>query len=468
MRRRAATPHATGRDTVPGLQDRPGALDRAVRPHRLSLLLASGLLACGSTEPSKPAVNQPATPQVPATPPSVSSDPTPVTPPPPVDATRAATVARSINAFAVDLHRTLAHEPGDMVVSPASIALAFAMTHAGARGDTERDIARVFHFPAGEPARLQADFAATLAGWSVAREGQELAVANRLYGERTVKFAPAYLDLTRTVFATPLEAVDFKTAAEPARQNINRWVAGRTHDKIVDLIPGGGLSEATRLVLVNAVYFKATWDEPFQATRTEAAKFHGSAGERPVKLMQRTDTIHLAVVADAKIRLVELPYQGGLFSLVVVLPDARDGLRAVEEALNADALAGWVAGAAPQRVAVKLPRFKIEPGDPLRLRDVLSSLGMASAFGGAADFTGMAPASEAIRISEAVHKAFIAVDEHGTEAAAATAVMAKSGGMPPAGEPIEFTADHPFLFFIRDTKTGAILFMGRLDDPKPY
>ena len=437
-----------------------------MRPHRLSLFLASGLLACGSTEPSKPAAKQPATPQVPVTPPTVSPDPPPP-PTPPVDATRAATVARSINAFAVDLHRTLAHEPGDMFVSPASIALAFAMTHAGARGDTERDIARVLHFPAGDPAQLHREFAATLAGWSVAREGQELAVANRLYGERTVKFAPAYLDLTRTVFAAPLEAVDFKTAAEPARQNINRWVAGRTHDKILDLIPGGGLSKATRLVLVNAVYFKATWEDPFEATRTEAAKFHGSAGERPVKLMHRTDTIRLAVIADAKVRLVELPYQGALFSLVVVLPDARDGLRVVEEALNADALAGWVAGASPQRVALKLPRFKIEPGEPLRLRAVLSSLGMASAFGGAADFTGMAAASEAIRIDEAVHKAFIAVDEHGTEAAAATAVMAKGGGMPPADPPIEFTADHPFLFFIRDMKTGAILFMGRLADPKP-
>lgn len=434
-----------------------------MRPQTLSLLLASGLLACGSAEPTRPAAKQPSAPEVPVTAPTAAP---PTTPPAPVDPTRAATVAQSINRFAVDLYRNLAHTPGDMVVSPASISLAFAMTHAGARGETEKDIARVFHF-AGDPAALRGDFAATLAGWTVSREGQELAVANRLYGERTVKFEPAYLELTRGVFAAPLEMVDFKTAAEPARQNINGWVAARTHDKIKDLIPGGGLDASTRLVLVNAVYFKGTWDEPFKDFDTQPAKFLGSAGERPIKMMQRTDDLRLAVIADAKLRVLELPYTGELFSLVVVLPDAKDGLRAVEEALNADALTSWIDGAMPQLVTVKLPRFKIEPGDPLKLRSVLSDLGMASAFG-AADFTGMAPASEEIRISEAVHKAFIAVDESGTEAAAATAVMTKGGGMPPAQKPIEFTADHPFLFFIRDMKTGALLFMGRLADPIQY
>lgn len=430
----------------------------------LSLTLASALLACGSTESTKSTAKQPAAPEAPVTTPST---PTPATTPPPtVDPTRAATVAESINRFAVDLYRHLSKKPGDMVVSPASITLALAMTHAGARGETAKDIARVFHF-AGDADALHRDFAATLAGWTVSREGQELAVANRLYGERTVKFEPAFLDLTRGVFAAPLEPVDFKTAAESARQNINTWVAERTRDKIKDLIPGGGLDSSTVLVLVNAVYFKCTWDEPFRDFNTAPAKFFGGAGERTVKMMQRTDDLRLSVVPDAKVRVLELPYTGRQFSFVVVLPDAKDGLRAVEEALNADALASWIDGATPQRVTVKLPRFKIEPGEPLKLRSTLSDLGMASAFGGAADFTGMAPASEAVRISEAVHKAFIAVDESGTEAAAATAVMTKGGGPPPEDKPIEFTADHPFLFFIRDMKTGAMLFVGRLADPPP-
>lgn len=429
--------------------------------HRSTLLL-SGLLACGgpaTTRPDpKPGTTEPAVKTEPPAPAVVAA--------PPVDAKAAVGVAESINRFAVDLHRSLAHGQGDIFVSPASITLAFAMVHAGARGATEQDIARVFHF-GGDAARLHADFAATLAGWSVAREGQELAVANRLYGEQSVAFDGKYLELTRTVFGAPLATVDFLRKAEQERQQINFWVAQSTHDRIKDLIPAGGLNAATRLVIVNAVYFKATWDEQFKDFATQPAKFHTTGGERPVKMMHRTGSYRLATIADAKLQVLELPYQQGDFAMVIVLPDAHDGLRAVEEALNADALAGWISGAREQEVAVALPRFKIEPGDPLRLKETLSNLGMASAFGGG-DLTGMAPKSEGIFISEAVHKAFIAVDEAGTEAAAATAVMAKGGGPPPMKESVAFTADHPFLFLIRDTRSGAILFMGRLVEPKNY
>lgn len=440
--------------------------------HRRVPLLLSGLLACGGVaerpagEPG--AAQQPATGTSPAT-----ATPGPPGPAPavvavkPVDATQLARVPASINAFAVDLHRSLAHRPGDIFVSPASITLAFAMVHAGAAGATGQDIARVFHF-GGDVDELRRGFAATLSGWSVAREGQELAVANRLYGAQDVKFNVPFLELTRTVFAAPLVTVDFLGAAEAERGQINFWVAERTHDKIKDLIPPGGVNASTKLVVVNAVYFKAGWDEPFMAAATAPGQFHAASGDRPVKMMTRTGRYRLGVVADARVKLLELPYAQGDFSLVVVLPDANDGLRGVEEALNADALAGWIAGASEQTVAVGLPRFKIDPGSGLKLGEVLSNLGMASSFSGAADFTGMAPASEGIFISEAIHKAFIAVDEAGTEAAAATAVMARGGGPPRLEDPVAFTADHPFLFLIRDVKSGAILFMGRLSEPGNY
>ncbi len=425
-----------------------------MRTRRLSLLLVSGLLACGASEPNKPEVKQP---QAAATTP----EPTPTSPS--VSPEAAVTAAQSINAFAVDLHRALAKRPGDIFVSPASIALAFAMVHAGARGATQQEIGRVFHLR-GDTSKLHADLAGTLKAWAEPIEGQEFAVANRLYGERSVAFEKSYLDLTRSVFAAPLELVDFKTAAEPARERINAWVAGQTRDKIKDLIPGGALDQNVRLVAVNAVYFKGTWVEQFERGMTAAAPFHAPSGDRTVQMMHRSDSYRLAVAPGLK--LLELPYHGDRFALVVVLPDARDGLAAIEGSLDAATLAGWISGATTRPVNVKLPRFRIEPGAGLLLREVLSGLGMAGSFGGGADLTGMAPASEGIYISEAIHKAFIAVDESGTEAAAATAVMTKGGGPPPAAPPIEFTADHPFLFLIRDVKTDAIVFMGRLAEPK--
>lgn len=442
---------------------------------RLSTLAALGLLACGPTTPTTPAKSDikataPATATTPATPPTAEPQPEITDPGPPqvpaADPKTGAAVAASINAFAIDLHRALADEPGDLFVSPASIAIAFAMTHAGARGETQQEIARVFHFDS-DAKKTHEGFAAALAGWSVAQDDLELSVANRLFGEKTVKFEPAFIDLTRTIFAAPLEPIDFKGAAEPARAHINAWVAKRTHDKILDLLPPGGVDPSTRLVLVNAVYFKASWRTPFIEGMTGRADFHGAAGKRTVMMMEKTGRFAANVVPGARLKLLELPYTS-TYSLVIVLPDTNDGLAAVEKALDVKTLDGWISGLRDQDVAVKLPRFKIEPGEGLRLAGILGTLGLRTAFDpSAADFTGMAPRSEQIVLSEAFHKAFVAVDEKGTEAAAATAVGARSGGGMPTDEPLAFTADHPFLFMIRDQSSGAILFMGRLSDPPP-
>ncbi len=446
-----------------------GAVHSAVpTPRRLVLVssLAALGLACGPTTPAKPdAPANPTAPAIDGTPkpaPEVAAPKVPEVKP--VDAETSAGVADSINAFAVDLHKVLATKSGNIFVSPASIALAFAMTHAGARGETEKQIAQVFHF-GSDATRTREGFAAALAAWATPQPDLQLSVANRLFGEKTVNFEPAYLDLTRTVFAAPLEPTDFKGTPGPAREHINDWVARSTHDKIKDLIPPSGINPSTRLVLVNAVYFKASWRTPFNESLTKPGAFHGPTGDTTVKLMEKIEELPASVVADAKLKIVEIPYNG-TFSLVVILPDAEDGLAAIESALTVETLTGWISGLREQRVAIKLPRFKIEPADGLRLAGILGGLGMPTAFDpAAADFTGIAPRSEQIVLSEAVHKAFVDVDEKGTEAAAATAVMARAGGMPPSSEPLVFHVDHPFLFLIRDTTSGAILFMGRLSEP---
>jgi len=331
--------------------------------------------------------------------------------------------------------------PGDRGVDPRSV-----VCHA------QLDRPRVTHQRHRDPSARRAHLRCVLD-----QRQQQLREQIRIAGDLGLARA-------RTVFGAPLEPTDFKGAAEPARVRINGWIAKQTHDRIKDLLPPAGVDASTRLVLVNAVYFKAGWRSPFTEGLTASADFHGASGKQTVKMMERTDHFGIKVVAAAKLKVLEIPYTS-TFSFVIVLPDANDGLAAVERALTAETLAAWSSDVRNERVAVKLPRFKIEPGEGLRLSGVLQQLGLRTAFDAAtADFTGMAPRADQILLSEAFHKAFVAIDEKGTEAAAATAVVMGTTGMP-TGEPRAFTADHPFLFLIRDTSSGAILFMGRLSDP---
>lgn len=362
-------------------------------------------------------------------------------------------LATSINAFAADLYRALAATPGNLFFSPASIALAFAMLHAGARGPTADELTRVFHFR--KDARK--DLEKLLADWSTPPTADQLAVANRLYADRTATIKDPFLELLRTVFAAPLEPLDFRGAPEPARQHINAWVAERTRDKIRDLLPRGAVDPATALVLVNAVHFKAKWQDPFKLEHTRPAPFHGAAGEREVPMMTRTGT-GLNVLDGLKV--LDLPYRGGTMAMTVVLPDARDGLPDLESWLSDKWLRHWFERPGSNPVQIHLPRFKIEPQASLKLKAPLQSLGLVRPFA-APDFSDIS--DEPLLIDDAYHQAFVAVDEEGTEAAAATAIPMTRGGPPPP--PIPFVADHPFLFFIRDVKSGTILFLGRLTDP---
>jgi serpin B len=368
-----------------------------------------------------------------------------------------------INAFARDFWQQLASAPGNVVVSPTSIAIAFAMVHAGAKGSTAAEIAKVFHLD-GDANELHSGFADALARWEKNEDGLETHVANRLFGEQTTKFERKYIELTDRVFGAKLEPVDFQREHDDARQRINGWVAERTRDRIRDLLPASAVAADTRLVLVNALYFKAVWTDQFMESATKDGDFHGPNGKRTAKLMHRTG--HYAFAKADGARMLALPYRHGEAELVVVLPDKVDGLAAIEKSLTADKLGAWAAATSRERVALALPKFKVDPAESLRLTPMLASMGLVKAFdAGAADFTGIAPAKEQLVLSEAMHKAFIAVDEKGTEAAAATAVGMRAGAAPPTGEPIPFVVDRPFLFLVRDTTSGAVLFMGRVVDP---
>jgi len=386
-------------------------------------------------------------------------------PPPPPD--EAARLARSNNAFAFDLYRGLRPPAGSNVaVSPASITTALSMVWAGARGETAAQMARALHLEGPPDAVLRASGALAASLQDPARP-IVFRIANRLFGEKTFSFVPAYLEATQAAFGAALEPVDFRQAPEPARRRINGWVEEKTEKRIQTLVPQGGINGETRLVLVNAIYFLGDWEEPFkkESTTPDAFTVPGS-GKKDVPTMRTVE--HFRFVAADGLKAVELPYKGGAMSMLLVLPDAVDGLPALEASLDAARLDALAASLAPARVFVSLPKFEVDPAGSLGLGDVLAGLGMKDAFSPArADFTGMAdPPRRADRLylSQVFHKAFVRVDEKGTEAAAATAaVMERAGAMPQKTE--EFKADHPFLFFIRDNASGMILFMGRVADP---
>lgn len=394
-----------------------------------------------------------------------------------VDEADLAKAAQSIDAFSIDLYARIATTPGNLVVSPASIAIAFGMTHAGAKGKTAEEMATVLHVSDSglDSQQWHTAMGGLLAQWNGLKDRErpdympelKLSVANRLFGDKAAKFHAAYLDGIARDYRAPMEPVDYRTAFEPARQRINTWVEEQTYDRIKNLVPSGGVNADTRLVLVNAVYFKAQWMNTFSESATSPAPFFvDGTNKHDVPMMSRTGYIrHGSVPADGVV-VVELPYENGPFAMDIIMPSDRAGLPALEAKLDMKRLQGWLDSTRQDRVDLKLPKFRIDPPDPLRLSATLRDMGMPTAFTEAADFTGMAPKEEQLMISEAFHKAFIEVDEKGTEAAAATAVVMRAGGAPPSNEPIPIAVDRPFLFVVRDTASGAILFMGRVADPR--
>lgn len=376
--------------------------------------------------------------------------------------------ARSSNSFGFDLYRRLKSDPGNQVVSPASITSGLAMAWGGARGETAAQMKQTLHLEGAAAVVMHAAGALSRSLLDPARP-VVFRIANRLFGERTYHFEPAFLEATRAAFDAALEPVDFHGSPEGARAGINGFVEAKTEKRIRDLIPPGGVDGQTRLVLVNALYFLGDWQEPFAKEATSPAPFHvSSRDQRSVPTMHRTGTFRFA--RRSGLLALTLPYKGDQMSMLVLLPEAVEGLAAVEESLTPAALDAIVQSLAPTAVAVALPKFEVDPKQSLSLGDLLVALGMPAAFDRRkADFTGIAnppdPADRLV-ISRVFHKAFVKVDEKGTEAAAATAVsMMRAGSAARREEPLEFRADHPFLFFIRDNASGLVVFMGRVADP---
>jgi serpin B len=368
------------------------------------------------------------------------------------------------NAFAVNLYGQLSAQPGNLFFSPESISTAFAMAYAGARGQTATEMAQVFHFTL-PPDRLHPAMGALLAGMNAPHQGYALSVADALWAQKGESFLPAYLKLVESNYGAGFHAVDFRSAPESVRATINAWIEKQTDDKIQNLLGPGTVSPSTRLILTNAIYFKGTWIASFDKTQTKDEVFHLSAA-KTVKspMMHRTGSYRY--YGGGAFQALELPYTGNQLSMVVLLPEEITGLPALEKSLTSGAVNQWLSELAPvNKVILTFPRFKMT--QQFELNGALDKMGMAQAFSNAADFSGMDGKPD-FAISAAIHKAYIDVNEEGTEAAAATGIVFRATAMrAPAPEPppIVFTADHPFLFLIRDTATGSILFLGRVTDP---
>lgn len=390
--------------------------------------------------------------------------------------------AGSTNQLGVDLYRRSATD-GNLCLSPHSIESALAMTFAGAEGETRSQMQRVLHLASDSDA-VHASFSglqqsleqiATKTAKIVQQSGSQsepitLSIANRLFAQSGYNFRDSFRALVQEYYRAPFELLDFKANATGATQHINEWVAKETHDRIRDLIPAGALNELTRLVLTNAIYLKAPWADPFSDSATRPAPFHVRGGAPVDVPMMNQRNRHFGHGKRVGFTAVTLPYSDGDLQFLIILPDDVNGLRNLELKLSAEMLT-QCAHLEQREVDLSLPKFKFEP-PTMPLGAILKSLGMKAAFDdpkGSANFDRIAPrkSDDYLYISEVFHKTFVAVDEKGTEAAAATAVaMMATTAMVRPSEPIEVKVDHPFIYAIQHVPSGACLFLGRVTDPR--
>jgi serine protease inhibitor len=363
--------------------------------------------------------------------------------------------------FAGRLFAQVALPDQNAFLSPASVRMALTMTWVGARGDTASEMKHALAYE-GDPLPISYAWRGLRAYWmrpSPKGESFTLRVANGFFSNLHQQFSPGYLELCASRYDAPLARLDFRGAAETSRLEINRWVEKHTDGKITDLLDAGAIDPDTRLILINAVYFKAAWASPFDPSLTHEGDFTLADGKKvKAKLMSRTGPQRYAETDN--VQVLELPYQGDGFVMDVLLP--RGDIKVLEASLgDRQKLDDLLAPLAQTEIDVLLPRFELK--SRYDLVAPLKKLGMTTAFErGKADFSGM-DGEHDLFIDFVVHQSYVKVDEHSTEAAAATAVASGYGAAPPSVT--AFHADHPFLFLIRDTKRGALLFMGRLANP---
>ncbi len=368
-------------------------------------------------------------------------------------------------AFAFDLYQLIRNTDGNFFYSPYSISQALSMTYAGARGDTEKQMADTLHFilpqERGHPAFNSLDL--ELAGRGQNARGKDdkgfrLHIVNAIWGQKDYKFLPEFLDLLAENYGSGLRVLDFIKETEPSRITINKWVSDQTEERIKDLIPQGAINELTRLVLTNAIYFNAAWQYPFDKQATANGDFYLPGGSKiTVPMMRKTASFGYA--EGNGYRAIELPYDGRELSMIILLPE-QGRFDSFEALLSSQKAGNIIQEIKYRQVALSMPKFKYDSS--FGLKKALSSLGMAAAFTPDADFSGMNGKRD-LWVQDVLHKAFVSVDEDGTEAAAATAVIMGTTSMP--ADPIEVKIDRPFIFLIRDVETGTVLFIGRVLNP---
>jgi serpin B len=379
--------------------------------------------------------------------------PTPVTNP----------IVTANTSFALDLYQREKASSDNLFFSPYSLSMALGMTYAGARGQTAAEMARVLHFNLPPPEVASAFASLGRQMEAIARsETLKLNIANSLWCQKDFPFIESFLALTREAFQAEARLVDFAQNPEAVRVEINTWVEQKTQDRIRDLIQPGQLVPATRLVLCNAIYFKGHWTEQFDPKATHPQPFFTQSGQQ-VQTPLMTQSLKLRTHAFGDFAAASLPYGSNELSMVIFLPKANDGLLAFEQHLNATNLNQWLSAldAAPElKTDLFVPKFKLNCR--LVLARTLAALGMPAAFSPSADFSGIS-AKPALEISDVVHQAYVDVNEEGTEAAAATGIIMKMTAVQQS--PPVFRVDHPFVFLIRENRTGTVLFLGRVLDP---
>lgn len=363
-------------------------------------------------------------------------------------------------AFALNLYSQLKETEGNLFFSPYSISTALALTYAGARENTEKQMAEVLCFTLDQK-RLHPAFASIeerLKG--IQKKGDvQLSVANALWPQKDYVFLEDFLELTKKNYGARITPLNYKIDHEAARITINKWVEQKTNHKIKDLIKKGILDPLVRVVLTNAIYFKGNWADRFDKKLTEDAMFHLLPG-KSIKVPMMNQKQKFGYAEHENLQILELPYIGEELSMLVLLPKKVDGLTELENKLTTDNLKKWTKNLGERDVRVFLPKFEMTSA--FRLDKTLALMGMPDAFSMNADFSGM-DGTQKLNISAVIHKAFIAVDEQGTEAAAATGVVIGVTSLPQP--PPVFRADHPFMFLIRENLSNSILFFGRVVDP---
>jgi serpin B len=371
-----------------------------------------------------------------------------------------AEAARSSNGFAMRLFKEIRSRGGNLFFSPASIATALAMTYAGAAGGTAQEMRKVLGFTLDDE-KVHAGFEQLLETMGKSKKGLTLSVANALWGQKGLAFLKPFLGVTKSRYGGGFRTLDFMSKTEKAIKTINLWAQGKTKKKIKQVVTAQDVTADTRLVLTNAIYFKGAWKEKFDKDDTKTEPFFVSAGKQVDARMMHLHGKSFRYLDGPGFSAIELPYKGEEASMFIFLPDKKDGLADLEGEVSLVTLKEWIAKMESRKTGnVAIPRFRLE--DSFELSSTLGALGMPTAFKDEADFSGMT-ADQPLKISKVIHKSFCDVTEEGTEAAAVTVVTVMITGGPVAMT--NFVADHPFLFVIRENKTGLFLFIGRVTDP---